>query len=206
MKRLIVVGVCLMLAGAAVAAFVALRPSAEVREFEGAYPDQVRPTGAVKELQLVAAPTRLQLLDGRELEVWAYNGQVPGPIFRARVGDTVRVRFKNQLPQPTTIHWHGVRLPNGMDGVPGVTQPPIEPGQSFTYEFTVKDAGTFWFHPHVRGSEQVERGLFGLLVVEDASPPPFSREIVWVLDDWLLDESGQIAAQFNTRSSTPATT
>ncbi|MCY1024011.1 multicopper oxidase family protein [Pyxidicoccus sp. MSG2] len=164
------------------------------------YPEDVPSTGHVREFELVAAPTALPLLDGRSLEVWAYNGQVPGPTLRATQGDTVRVRFTNKLPQPTTIHWHGIRLPNGMDGVPGVTQPPIPPGGTFVYEFKLKDAGTFWFHPHLRGSEQVERGLFGVLIVEDREPGPFTRELVWVLDDWLLDASGQVDARFNTRS------
>ena len=156
----------------------------------------VRPLQA---FEIIAAPTRLTLIDGRRLDVWAYNGQVPGPILRIRRGETLRVRFTNRLPQPTTVHWHGVRVPNRMDGVPGVTQPPIPPGGSFVYEFAVKDAGTFWFHPHVRSSEQVERGLFGVLIVEDREPPRFSREIVWVLDDWLLGADGQIAPAFNTR-------
>ena len=123
---------------------------------------------------------------------------MPGPELRIRLGETLRVRFTNHLPQPTTIHWHGVRVPNGMDGVPSVTQPPVEPGGTFTYEFTPKDAGTFWFHPHVRSSEQVERGLYGVLVVEDATPPPYTRDVVWVLDDWLLDETRQIFDRFNT--------
>lgn len=155
-------------------------------------------TGKVVEVELVAAPTRLELLDGRELEVWAYNGSVPGPTIRAREGDTIRVRFKNQLPQPTTVHWHGIRLPNGMDGVPGVTQPPIPPGEEFVYEFLARDPGTFWYHPHVRGSEQLGRGLYGVLIIEEAEPPPV-REILWVLDDWRLDESGQIDPRFVTR-------
>ncbi|GEL68852.1 multicopper oxidase family protein [Myxococcus virescens] len=163
------------------------------------YPEDIPSTGRVREFELVAAPTALPLLDGRSLEVWAYNGQVPGPTLRATHGDTVRVRFTNKLPQPTTIHWHGIRLPNGMDGVPGVTQPPIPPGGTFVYEFKVKDAGTYWFHPHLRGSEQVERGLFGVLIVEDPKPGPFSRELVWVLDDWRLDAGGQIDGRFNTR-------
>jgi FtsP/CotA-like multicopper oxidase with cupredoxin domain len=156
-------------------------------------------SGELREFEITAAPTRLTVLDGRALEVWAYNGQVPGPTLRVRRGDTLRVRFTNRLPQPTTIHWHGVRVPNRMDGVPGVTQPPIRPGESFVYEFVVRDAGTFWFHPHVRSSEQIERGLFGVLIVEDPVPPPFSREIVWVIDDWLLDAHGRIAPEFNTR-------
>jgi FtsP/CotA-like multicopper oxidase with cupredoxin domain len=124
---------------------------------------------------------------------------VPGPTFRIRLGETVRVAFTNHLPQPTTIHWHGVRVPNAMDGVPGVTQPPVAPGETFVYEFTPKDAGTFWFHPHLRSSEQIERGLFGVLIVEDASPPPYSRDELWVLDDWLIGRDGAIFPEFNTR-------
>ena len=148
---------------------------------------------------LVAKPTTLPLIDGAPLNVWAYNGQVPGPTLRVRLGDTLRVRLENELPQPTTIHWHGLRVPNGMDGVPHGTQAPIEPGQSFVYEFTPKDAGTYWYHPHVRSSEQVERGLYGLVVVTDRDPPPYSQDVTWVLDDWLLDGTHQISPLFNTR-------
>jgi FtsP/CotA-like multicopper oxidase with cupredoxin domain len=168
------------------------------RQLRGAYPDRAAPTGVVRSFDIEAREAELPLIDGGKLRVWAYNGQVPGPELRIRLGDTLRVRFTNRLPQPTTIHWHGVRVPNGMDGVPHVTQPPVEPGGSFTYEFTPKDAGTFWFHPHVRSSEQVERGLYGVLVVEDTTPPPYSRDVVWVLDDWLLDETHQIFDRFNT--------
>ncbi len=169
------------------------------QELEGAYPRTTEPNGTVRDFDLTAAPAQLPLLAGQNLAVWAYNGQVPGPVFRVKKGDTVRVHFENRLPQATTVHWHGVRVPNAMDGVPGVTQPPVQPGHSFAYEFVARDAGTFWFHPHMRSSEQVERGLFGVLVVEDREPPPYSRELVWVVDDWKLDESGQIAAEFNTR-------
>jgi FtsP/CotA-like multicopper oxidase with cupredoxin domain len=169
-----------------------------LREFAGSYPAEARPSGAIRDLDITAAETELALIDGGKLRVWAYNGQVPGPTVRVRLGDTVRVRFHNRLPQPTTIHWHGVRVPNAMDGVPHLTQPPVEPGGSFVYEFTSKDAGTFWFHPHVRSSEQVERGLYGVLVVEDREPAPYAQDVVWVLDDWLLDEQRQIFGAFNT--------
>jgi len=108
------------------------------------------------------------------------------------------VTFTNRLPQETTIHRHGVRVPNAMDGVPHLTQPPMQPGESFVYEFTPKDAGTFWYHPHVRSSEQVERGLYGVLIVDDPIPPPYTRDVTWVIDDWLLDASGQIVEAFNT--------
>ncbi|WP_395835874.1 multicopper oxidase family protein [Archangium violaceum] len=176
-------------------------PQAEraLREFEGAYPLEARPLGTVRTFDIVAEPTEVPLIDGQALRVWAYNGQVPGPQLRIRLGETLRVRFTNRLPQETTIHWHGVRLPNAMDGVPHATQKPVQPGETFVYEFTPKDAGTFWFHPHVRSSEQVERGLYGVLIVEDAEPPPYSRDVVWVIDDWLLDETRQIFPRFNTR-------
>ena len=149
-----------------------------VREFSGAYPPEAHPTGQVRSFEIVAAETELPLLDGNRLRVWAYNGQVPGPELRIRLGETLRVRFTNRLPEATTIHWHGVRVPNGMDGVPSVTQPPVEPGGTFVYQFTPKDAGTFWFHPHVRSSEQVERGLYGVLIVEDRAPAPYARDVV----------------------------
>jgi FtsP/CotA-like multicopper oxidase with cupredoxin domain len=170
----------------------------EPRELGGAYPARARPNGTVRTFEVTAAPTEVTFADGRRLHVWAYNGTVPGPTLRVRLGETVRVRFTNHLPQPTTIHWHGVRVPNAMDGVPGVTQPAIQPGETFTYEFTPKDAGTFWFHPHLRSSEQIERGLFGVLVVDDPVPRPYAREVVWVLDDWLLGSDGEIFPQFNT--------
>ncbi|NUP11814.1 MAG: multicopper oxidase family protein [Polyangiaceae bacterium] len=170
-----------------------------VVELEGSYASASRPDGQLRTFAITAAPAQLIKPDGAPLEVWAYNGQVPGPTLRVRIGDTVRIEFKNELPQPTTIHFHGVRVPNAMDGVPGVTQPAVPPGGSFVYEFPAVDAGTFWFHPHVRSSEQVERGLYGVLVVEDDSPPAFTRELVWVVDDWKLAEDGQIAEPFNTR-------
>jgi len=170
-----------------------------LREFEGSYPSESSPVGTVRAFDITAEPTEIPFTNGRKLKVWAYNGQVPGPTLRIRLGETLRVHFTNRLPQETTIHWHGVRLPNAMDGVPHATQPPVQPGGTFVYELTPKDAGTFWFHPHVRSSEQVERGLYGVLIVEDKEPPPYTKDVVWLIDDWLLDESGQIRPEFNTR-------
>ena len=167
-------------------------------EFAGAYPVNARPNGTVRTFDIVAAPARVSLAGRGATDVWAYNGQIPGPELRVRQGETVRVAFTNRLPQATTIHWHGVRVPNDMDGVPTATRPPIEPGGSFVYEFTPKDAGTFWYHPHHRSSEQVERGLYGALVVEDAAPPPYQQDVVWILDDWLLTPDQQIEPSFNT--------
>ncbi|HHH31414.1 MAG TPA: hypothetical protein ENK57_24125, partial [Polyangiaceae bacterium] len=130
-----------------------------------AYPRDAPTADGVVRYELTAAPTDVPQLDGQALAVWAYNGQVPGPVLRVRLGQEIEVQLHNGLPQPTSIHWHGVRVPNAMDGVPGVTQDPVPPGGDFTYRFTPKDAGTFWFHPHIRTSEQVERGLYGVLVV-----------------------------------------
>lgn len=169
------------------------------KELASAYRASAPIPSARRRFDLRAAPTSVQQFDGRMLAVWAYNGQVPGPTLRVRLGEEVEVRLTNDLPQPTTIHWHGVRVPNAMDGVPGVTQEPIPPGGTFTYRFVPKDAGTFWFHPHVRGAEQVERGLYGVLVVDDAEPLPYSRDEVWVLDDWRLGPDGEIDPHFVTR-------
>ena len=177
---------------------VARAVAALTGEFRDAYPTDARATGGVRAYDLTAAPATLPLVDGRALAVWAYNGQVPGPILRVTVGERLRVRFTNQLPQETTVHWHGVRLPNAMDGVPGLTQDPVRPGESFTYEFVPKDAGTFWFHPHLRSPEQIERGLFGVLVVDERTPPPWSQDVVWVLDDFLLGKDGAIDPRFVT--------
>lgn len=169
------------------------------RELSKAYAHEAPPVKATREVELRAAPGTTQQFDGRLLKVWAYNGQVPGPILRVRLGEEVVVHLTNDLPQPTTIHWHGVRVPNAMDGVPGVTQDPVPPGGTFTYRFVPKDAGTFWFHPHVRGAEQVERGLYGVLVVDDEATLPYTRDEVWVLDDWRLGRDGEIDDRFVTR-------
>ena len=169
------------------------------QELSAAYSMDAPTVTRVRSFELTAAPTSIQQFDGRLLDVWAYNGKVPGPVLRVRLGEEIEVKLHNRLPQPTTIHWHGVRVPNAMDGVPGVTQEPVAPGASFTYRFTPKDAGTFWFHPHVRTAEQVERGLYGVLVVEDAAPLPYSRDEVWVIDDWRLGPDGQIDPNFVTR-------
>jgi FtsP/CotA-like multicopper oxidase with cupredoxin domain len=109
----------------------------------------------------------------------------------------VRVVVENRLPKDTTIHWHGVRVPNAMDGAPYVTQPPIQPEESFTYEFPVPDAGTYWYHPHAHSAEEVGRGLMGAFIVEESEPLRVDRDVVWVLHDWRLEEDASIAGGFN---------
>lgn len=129
-------------------------------------------------------------------DVWAYNGAAPGPVLRARQGDRLRVTIRNRLAEPTTVHWHGLRVANKMDGVPFVTQAPITPGRDFTYDLALSDAGTYWYHPHVNTAEQVGRGLAGALIVDEPKPPRVDRDVVWVLDDWRLTRRAAIAGDF----------
>lgn len=140
-------------------------------------------TGRVVEHTLEAAPFEVEL-GGRRIWTWGYNGQLPGPEIRLTEGDTLRVLVRNRLPQETTVHWHGLPIPNAMDGVPGVTQPPIAPGADFGYEFVVPVAGTYLYHSHV--GTQLDRALYGALIVEPAREPlSYDREFVVILDDWI---------------------
>ncbi|OGA12842.1 MAG: copper oxidase [Betaproteobacteria bacterium RIFCSPHIGHO2_12_FULL_69_13] len=132
-----------------------------------------------------------------QTEVWTYDGAVPGPELRFRQGERLRVELENLLPGDTTVHWHGVRVPNGMDGVPGLTQPPIKAnGGRFVYEFALPDAGTYWYHPHLDSSNQVGRGVYAPLIVEEPEPPRVDRDVVWMLGDWRLDRQARIVADF----------
>ncbi len=131
------------------------------------------------------APDRFRVLragtagsgEGQQRSRWAYDGTVPGPTLRLRRGEELRVRLVNELPEPASIHWHGIRLPNAMDGVPHLTQPPVAPGTSFDYRFRPPDAGTFWYH----APGQADRGLHGALIVEEPEPVGVDRDIVLVL-------------------------
>lgn len=145
-----------------------------------------------------AAPGRARLVPEPhgETPAWCYNETVPGPEIRVRQGERLRITVENGLAEETTVHWHGLRVPNAMDGVPHLNQPPIAPGGTFVYEFDAVDAGTFWYHPHQRSFEQVGRGLYGPLIVEEPEPPKVDRELVWVLDDWRLTKSAEISNDF----------
>jgi len=153
---------------------------------------------AAAPLTLTAAPATLPLVGGKwpNTKVWAYNGVAPGPEIRVRQGDTVRIVARNGLNQPTTVHWHGIRLPNAMDGVPDLTQEAIPPGGEFTYEFEALDAGSYWYHPHVNSTEQQDRGLAGALIVEEREPIRVDRDVTWVIDDWRLRQTAQIDEGF----------
>ena len=147
---------------------------------------------------LVAKPSEVQIV-GPEFEstkVWTFNGVVPGSPVRVKRGQAASIRVTNQLQQPTAVHWHGIRLPNEMDGVAGLTQPAIKVGESFDYHFAPPDAGTFWYHSHVNAFEQVGRGLYGPLIVEESDPPKVDREMVWMIDDWRLLEDASISDDF----------
>jgi FtsP/CotA-like multicopper oxidase with cupredoxin domain len=155
-------------------------------------------SGAETTRRLTAEPARAAMVGdkGDATSVWAYNGTVPGPVLRLKQGEATSLVVTNRLAEDTTVHWHGIRLPNAMDGVPGVTQEPIRPGESFTYTFAPPDAGTFWYHPHADTLQQLGRGLAGPLIVEEAEPPAVDRDLVWMLADWRLRKDAQIAAGF----------
>ena len=159
---------------------------------------QIAQAGGPAEYRLRAAPSAVHLAGdkGSLTDVLAYEGSVPGPVLRLKQGEPVRMTIGNGLDQDTTVHWHGIRVPNAMDGVPGLTQPPIKAGESFIYEFTPPDAGTFWYHPHANSLQQIGRGLAGALIVEEREPVAVDRDLVWVLQDWRLMEDGQIAPGF----------
>jgi len=140
--------------------------------------------------ELIAMPHALELVPGHQTPAWTYNGQPTGLELRAKQGDWLRVRFINRLPDPTTVHWHGIRLPLEMDGVPYISQLPVLPGESFDYRFQVPDAGSFWYHPHTASTQQLGRGLVGPLIVEEREPTGFIHERVLNLKSWHVDDKG----------------
>jgi FtsP/CotA-like multicopper oxidase with cupredoxin domain len=140
--------------------------------------------GPVREFRLTAAKGEVEVAPGNIYRTWLYNGQFPGPEIRVKEGERLRIIVENQLPEGTTVHWHGVPVPNAMDGVPGLTQKPITPGESFAYEFEATPAGSYIYHSHV--GLQIDRGLIGPLVVEETTPHvAYDRDYVLVLDDYL---------------------
>lgn len=155
--------------------------------------EDLDPADDVVEVHLRAEEATAAWGVGTETAVWSYNGSVPGPTIRASVGDTLRVVFDNALPDAdTTIHWHGMRVPNAMDGTAWV-QDPVGPGEAFTYSFVIPDAGTYWYHPHLMSNEAVERGLYGAIVIDDPDDAQVDLERLLVLDDVDLQPDGVIA-------------
>jgi len=126
------------------------------------------------------------IIDGKEVRMMGYNGQMPGPIIKVKQGEIAYIEFTNNLDMETTVHWHGIRLKNEFDGVPGVTQNPVLPGESFMYEINFKDEGVYWYHPHIREDYQQELGLYGNIIVEPIESDyynPVNFEEYLILDD-----------------------
>jgi FtsP/CotA-like multicopper oxidase with cupredoxin domain len=157
-----------------------------------AEPEDLNADPHILEFSLEASISNLEIVPGKATPAWTYNGTVPGPLIRAQVGDRLIVHFTNALPEATTIHWHGVRVPNAMDGSPGITQDPIRPGTTFTYDFVLKDAGTYWYHPHLNSPAQVAAGLYGAIVVEDPAEPDFGDDLVLVVSDIAIAVDGSL--------------
>ncbi len=154
------------------------------------------PPSHVPELRAQEGTVQLAPSTYPATSVWGYGGGVPGPEIRVPQGARVSRLFRNDLPQPSTVHWHGMRLANAMDGVPELTQTVVESGESFLYKFEAPDAGTYWYHPHNRAWEQMARGLYGALVVEEANPPSVDHDEVLLLDDWYLTAEADLHPSF----------
>jgi FtsP/CotA-like multicopper oxidase with cupredoxin domain len=148
-----------------------------------------RMNGDWKEFHLVAEPVVRELAPGMKANLWGYNGQAPGPTIEAVEGDKVRIFVTNKLPEHTTVHWHGMLLPNGMDGVGGLTQPHIPPGKTFVYEFELKESGTFMYHPHSDEMVQMAMGMMGMFVVHprDHTFRPVDRDFVFIMSAYLIE-------------------
>ena len=161
------------------------------------HPVGAAPHPTTREFTLVAREADWEIMPGVVVKAWTYNGTIPWPELRVNEGDLVRVTLQNQLPIPTTIHWHGVDVPNAMDGVPGMTQEAVPPGGSFTYEFVATNPGTRWYHSHQDPEIQVPLGLFGPLIIEPRNPPPdaptYDHEYTYMLSEWSLALTPDVA-------------
>ncbi len=147
-----------------------------------------------KEFHLVAEPVVREMAPGMKAHLWGYNGQSPGPTIEAVEGDKVRIYVTNKLPEHTTIHWHGMLLPSGMDGVGGLTQPHIKPGQTYVYEWVMKKSGTFMYHPHADEMVQMAMGMMGFIVVHPRDPKfmRVDRDFVFLLNAYLIDPGAYV--------------
>ena len=140
----------------------------------------------VKEFHLIAEEIEHEFAPGMKIKAWGYNGSTPGPTIEATEGDRVRIYVTNRLPEHTTIHWHGIHLPNGMDGVGGLTQPQIKPGETYVYEFTLRQHGTHMYHPHADEMVQIVVGMMGMFIIhpKDGEPERIDRDYAFLLHNW----------------------
>jgi manganese oxidase len=147
-----------------------------------------RMVGGVKEFHLTAEPVKREFVDGFNVNCWGYNGMTPGPTIEAFEGDRVRILVTNHLPEGTSVHWHGFRIPNGMDGVSGLNQPKIAPGETYAYEFTLRQTGTLMYHPHFDEMVQIALGMHGFFVIHprDAAERPVDRDFAIFLNEWFI--------------------
>jgi len=159
----------------------------------------------VKEFHLIAEPLKREFAPGMMVNCWGYNGQTPGPTIEAVEGDRLRILVTNKLPEHTSIHWHGILLPNGMDGVGGLTQPQIKPGETFAYEFTLRQYGTYMYHPHADETVQMAMGMMGFFVIHprQTPDPPIDRDFCifpmeWFVDPGTYTPNPNIMVDFNT--------
>ena len=190
--KILSVSLLLSLCVATVAGAQSLQPAGWDAELKRPEAADTNPDPKIVEITLESRVASVEVA-GVRTNAWTYNGGLPGPLIRARKGDRLIVHFTNKLPQSTTVHWHGVQVPIEMDGVPGVSQPPVETGESFTYDFVVPDAGLFWYHPHVMSAAQVGFGLYGPLLVEDpADSVKVADELVLVLSDIAMEDDGTL--------------
>lgn len=152
---------------------------------------KIKPTATqpVKKFKLVAEEKILEIKKGLKIPVWTYNGTVPGQEIRVTQGDFVEVELKNNLKVPITIHWHGYPVQNSMDGVTGLTQDSIKPGEIFIYKFSADIVGTYWYHSHEDSANQLDKGLYGALIVEPKEKSKIDKEFTLILDEWMEDES-----------------
>jgi len=153
--------------------------------------------GNIKVFRLIAEPVTIQFPDmsdphgqrRRPILAWGYNGSVTGPTIEATEGERVRIIVENRLPEPTSVHWHGLHVPIGMDGVTGISQAPIKPGETFIYEFTLEQHGTYFYHPHFMGAKQVGMGMSGFFIIHPKNPAPWQvvdREYAFFLQTWMI--------------------
>ncbi|MBT3703129.1 MAG: multicopper oxidase family protein [Alphaproteobacteria bacterium] len=173
-----------LLKAGTVAAITAAIPAGDVRS---APPTLVARFGSAT----IKAGTR-----SLDLPIWGYDGESPGRPLFVNQGGIIDLSLSNQLLEDTSIHWHGIRTPNKMDGVPFVTQKAVPPGGHFQYRFACEDAGTYWYHPHANSAEQIGRGLFGPLIVWEEKPLPVDRELVWMVADWLIGKDDKVSHNY----------
>jgi FtsP/CotA-like multicopper oxidase with cupredoxin domain len=154
-----------------------------------------RRQGELREFTLVAEPVKWEIQPGLVVDGWGYNGQIPGPTLRVTEGDLVRIHLVNHLPAPTTIHWHGIDVPPGMDGVPGLSQYPVEPGEDFMYEFIATNPGTRMYHSHTDTDGQMQLGMVGAFIIDPREPDPvhYDREFTYILTEKSLDFTPRVA-------------